>query len=102
MSSDYLTNQPEVPVGRHHYRHGRPVSWALVTTVIVAFCVGGIAVVGRWWVVFWVCAGIVVLAVPFGKAIRVMDDTIQVESGPRVRRAITGRDSAADPGVRFE
>jgi hypothetical protein len=92
----------EEPVGEHPYRHGRPRSWVLVGVVIAAFCAGGVAVIGHLWVLFWVCAALVVLAVPVGKMIGIMDDTVAVEEGPRVRAALSGRDSAADPGVRFD
>ena len=92
----------ENPVGSHPHRHGRPASWVLVSVVIIAFIVGGFTVIEHWWVAFWVCAGIVVLAVPAGKLIGIMNDTVQIEEGPRRRAAVSGPDSAADPGVRFD
>lgn len=92
----------EQPVGEHPHRHGRPVSWALVAVVLAAFCVGGAAVIEQWWPVFWVCLGIVLLAIPAGKLTGIMNDTVAIESLPRRRAALTGRDSAADPGVRFD
>jgi hypothetical protein len=92
----------EEPIGGHSHRHGRPRSWAFVSVVIVAFCAGGVAVVGHLWVLFWACAGVVVLSVPVGKVIGIMDDTVILEQGPRRRAAVSGRDSAADPGVHFD
>jgi hypothetical protein len=92
----------EQPVGEHRPRHGRPASWALVAVVIAAFCVGGVAVIEQWWPVIWACLGIVVLAVPAGKLIGIMNDTVAIEPLPRRRAALTGRDSAADPGVRLD
>jgi len=92
----------EEPIGGHSHRHGRPRSWVLVSVVIAAFCAGGVAVVGHLWVLFWVCAGVVVLSVPVGKMIGIMDDTVALEQGPRRRAAVSGRDSAADPGVHFD
>ena len=92
----------EVPLGDHPHRHGRPVSWVLVGVIIAAFCVGGVAVIEQWWVVFWVCAGVVALSFPAGKVIGIMNDTVIIDRGPRVRAAVTGRDSAADPGVRLD
>jgi hypothetical protein len=92
----------EEPIGEHPHRHGKPSSWVLVAVDIAAFLVGGVAVIGHWWVVFWVCAGIVLLSVPVGKIIGVMDDTVQIEEAPRRRAAVTGQNSAADPGVRLD
>ncbi|HVT67534.1 MAG TPA: HGxxPAAW family protein [Trebonia sp.] len=92
----------ESPVGEHPYRHGRPASWALVAVIIVAFCIGGVAVIEQWWPVIWACLAVVVLAVPAGKLIGIMDDTVAIEQLPRRRAALTGRDSAADPGVRLD
>ena len=90
------------PLGGHRYRHGRPRSWVLVGVLIAAFCIGGVAVIKNWWVVCWVCGGIVALCIPVGKIIGIMDDTVTVDQGPRTRAAVTGRDSAADPGVRLD
>jgi hypothetical protein len=73
-----------------------------VSVVIAAFCAGGVAVIGHLWLLFWVSAGLVLLSVPVGKLIGIMDDTVAVEQGPRIRAAITGPDSAADPGVRLD
>lgn len=92
----------EEPAGEHPHRHGRAVSWVLVAVDVAAFCAGGVAVIEQLWVLFWVCAGVVALSVPVGKAIRIMDDTVTVEPGPRTRAAVAGRDSAADPGVRLD
>lgn len=103
LSADTSDNTyREEPLGEHPHRHGRPVSWALVIVVIAAFCVGGAAVISQLWVLFWVCAGVVALSFPAGKLIRIMDDTVTVPPGPRARAASTGRDSAADPGVRLD
>lgn len=92
----------EEPLGDHPYQHGRPTSWVLVAVIIAAFCVGGIAVIEHLWGLFWVCVGIVVLSVPAGKIIGIMNDTVSIKEGPRDRAAINGRPSAADPGVRFD
>lgn len=73
-----------------------------MTVVIVAFFIGGLAVIGHWWVVMWVCAGVVVLSVPAGKVIGIMEDTVQIKEAPRTRAAVSGPDSAADPGVRLD
>jgi hypothetical protein len=92
----------EEAIGGHSTHYGRPRSWVLVSLVIVAFCAGGMAVVWHVWVLFWVCAGVVALSVPVGKMIGIMDDTVAVEQAPRRRAAVSGRDSAADPGVQLD
>lgn len=91
----------ERPVGGHEAHHGRPRSWVLVGIVIAAFCAGGVAVVAHLWPLFWACAGVVVLAVPAGKIIGIMDDTVEVEGWPDERPPAADRGSVADPGVRM-
>ena len=47
--------------GRHvaHPVHGRPVSWAAVSTIVVGFIVGGFGLmIGPTWWLFWVGAGL--------------------------------------------
>jgi hypothetical protein len=103
MTHDTSANAyQETPIGDHPYHHGRPRSWILVAVIIAAFCVGGVAVIEQLWWLFWLCTAIVVLSVPAGKIIGIMDDTVRIEEAPRVRAAITGTDSAADPGVRLD
>ncbi|MBO0820575.1 MAG: hypothetical protein J2P26_06960 [Nocardiopsaceae bacterium] len=69
----------EQPVGGHSSPHGRPRSWILVGVVTAAFCAGGAAIIAHLWPLFWVCAGVVVLSVPVGKLIGIMDDTVEVQ-----------------------
>jgi hypothetical protein len=102
MTDAPQVNQQHQAVGGHHHRHGRLVSWVLVAVVVAAFCAGGAAIIARWWWLFWVCAGIVVLSVPAGWGIGIIKDTVEVDPGPRRRVAASGRDSAADPGVRLD
>jgi hypothetical protein len=64
----------DVPEGGHP--HGSRSSFVLVAVVIAAFTVGGISIGAHAWWLFWTCAGIVVLCVPAGKAIGIMNDTI--------------------------
>lgn len=56
--------------------HGRIASWILVAVVIAAFAVGGISLVDHMWDVFWACVAVVVLSVPVGRLIGIMDDTL--------------------------
>ena len=69
-----------VPEGGHP--HGKPASWVLVTVVITAFITGGAAIITHAWWLLWACTAIVVLAVPAGTAIGIMDDTVAWGSTP--------------------
>ena len=71
-------------------------------TIIAAFFAGGMALINQMWWLFWLCAGIVIASVPAGKAIGIMNDTVIIDSGPRALPPRTGRNSAADPGVRLD
>ena len=93
----------EVSVGGHPHLHGRPVSWALVSIVIAAFTVGGLAIVNHLWWLFWTCLGLTVLAVPAGKIIGIMNDTV-LAGDPSQQAGQEGHvaedmGSAAHPGV---
>jgi hypothetical protein len=69
-----------VPEGGHP--HGKPASWALVGVVIAAFATGGVAIIAHAWWLVWTCAGIIVLAIPAGKAVGIMNDTVSGDSTP--------------------
>jgi hypothetical protein len=56
--------------------HGKPSSWALVAVVTAAFITGGLAIIIHTWWLLWACGAIVVLAIPAGKTIGIMDDTV--------------------------
>lgn len=92
----------EHPIGGHSHLHGRPGSWALVAVIIAAFFVGGLSIITRTWWIFWLCAVIVVLAVPAGKIIGIMDDTVGEAARPGDGRPVANdRGSVSDPGVRI-
>jgi hypothetical protein len=74
--------------------------------VIAAFVAGGFAIVcGIWWL-FWACLGVAFLAVPAGKAIDIMGDTVLAgdpsEDGAVAERHRLGRGSGRQcrPGIR--
>lgn len=69
-----------VPEGGH--THGKPASWALVSVVMVASLAGGLSIIAHAWWLLWACIAIVVLAVPAGKMIGIMDDTVDWGSTP--------------------
>ena len=62
--------------------HGKPASWVLVAVVIAAFITGGAAIITHAWWLLWACTAIVALAVPAGKVIGIMDDTVAWGSTP--------------------
>jgi hypothetical protein len=65
--------------------HGKPSSWVLVAVVAAAFITGGLAIISHTWWLLWACFGVVVLAIPAGKAIGIMDDTVAWGSNPAAR-----------------
>ena len=69
-----------VPEGGHP--HGKPASWTLVAVVIAAFTTGGIAIIAHAWWLMWACAGIIVLSIPAGKVVGIMNDTVGGDSTP--------------------
>jgi hypothetical protein len=79
-----------LPLGGH--THGKPASWVLVAVVTAAFLTGGMAIIAHTWWLLWTCIGIVVLAVPAGKVIGIMDDTVAWGSTPSATH-----DPPADP-----
>ena len=80
-----------VPEGGHP--HGKAASWVLVAVVIAAFITGGAAIIAHAWWLLWTCIGIVVLAIPAGKVVGIMDDTVAWGSTPAATH-----DSHPDPG----
>jgi hypothetical protein len=77
--------------------HGKPSSWALVAVVTAAFITGGLAIITHTWWLVWACGGIVVLAIPAGKAIGIMDDTVAWGSTP-ANAPGPPQEPEADPG----
>ena len=64
------------------YPHGKPASWVLVAVVTAASVTGGISIITHVWVLLWACIAIVILAIPAGKMIGIMDDTVDWGSTP--------------------
>jgi hypothetical protein len=65
--------------------------------VIAAFITGGAAIIAHAWWLLRTCIGIVVLAVPAGKMIGIMDDTVAWGSTPSATHDPPA-DPQADPG----
>lgn len=81
-----------VPEGGHP--HGKPASWVLVAVVIAAFTAGGIAIITHAWWLMWACAGIIVLAIPAGKVVGIMNDTVGGDN-----TSAPAHDPSQDPGA---
>jgi len=54
----------------------------LVAVVTAASVTGGISIITHAWGLLWACIAIVVLAIPAGKMIGIMDDTVDWGSTP--------------------
>ena len=83
-----------VPEGR--YPHGKPASWVLVVVTTAAVLAGGISIITHAWVLLWVCIALAVLAVPAGKMIGIMNDTVDWGSTPAANTEPQPPDPAAD------
>ena len=72
------TGQQPANVVRHdrpakHVHHGRTLAaWIGTTVAMVAFILGGIAVILQNWTMFWVAVGLLVVSVIATKALQLM------------------------------
>ena len=62
--------------------HGKASSWVLVAIVIAAFAGGGAGIITHIWWLLWACIATVILAVPAGKVIGILDDSVAWGSTP--------------------
>jgi hypothetical protein len=85
-----------VPEGGH--THGKPASWVLVTVVMVAALAGGLSIIAHAWWLLWACIAIAVLAIPAGKMIGIMEDTVDWGSTPAATADPQPSDLEADRG----
>jgi hypothetical protein len=69
----FISQVPGTPVHFPHYS-GRPVSWVAVSMILVAFIVGGLALVFAIWWLFWVSLGVSVLGVLLAMGTGIFDD----------------------------
>ena len=82
-------------VPEHGHPHGKPASWVLVGAVLMAFLVGGASIIVHLWWLTIACGAVIVLAVPVGKGIGIMDDTIAWGSTPA---AVEDESPQPEPG----
>jgi hypothetical protein len=58
----FIPQTPGTPVTYPHAFHGRAVSWVAVSTIMVAFILGGVAlIIGPTWWLFWFSLGLAAL-----------------------------------------
>jgi len=94
-------DRPWEQIGDRHvaeggYPHGKPASWVLVAVMAAAFVAGGIAIITHVWVLLWGCVAVVVLAIPAGKMIGIMEDTVDWGSTPAATAEPQPSDLEAD------
>jgi hypothetical protein len=69
----FVSQVPGTPVSFPSY-HGRTVSWVAVSLIMVAFLVGGLALVfGVWWL-FWTGVGVAVIGGLMAAGTNLFDD----------------------------
>jgi hypothetical protein len=74
----YVGQAPGSPVAPHVPFHGRPVSWVAVSTIMIGFLVGGLALAfdhhgPKWWL-FWVGVGLTAVGGLLALATGIFDD----------------------------
>jgi hypothetical protein len=67
--------------------------------VVAAFTTGGLAIIAHAWWLLWTCAGICLLALPAGKIVGIMDETVAWGSTPAATHD-SRADLETDPGHR--
>jgi len=71
----YVPQDPRVPVVYPEPFHGRPVSWVAVSIIMVAFVVGGFALIfGPTWWLFYASLGLAVVGGLLALATNIFDD----------------------------
>lgn len=76
-SQDFVPFVSQVPGTPVHFPtfHGRAVSWFAVSLIMVAFLVGGLALVfGPTWWLFWAALGLAVIGTLMAMATGIFDD----------------------------
>lgn len=70
----FVSQVPGTPVHFPSF-HGRPVSWTAVSLIMVAFLVGGLALIfGPTWWLFWASLGLAVVGLLLAAATGIFDD----------------------------
>ena len=70
----FISQVPGTPVHFPSF-HGRAISWIAVSLIMVAFVIGGLALVlGPTWWLFWASAGLAGLGALLALAVGIFDD----------------------------
>jgi hypothetical protein len=70
-----LNQEPDSPWTPPRPFHGRPVSWVAVSLIMIAFVIGGLALVfGPVWWLFWASAGLAAVGVLLAMATNIFED----------------------------
>jgi hypothetical protein len=70
----FVSQVPGTPVSFPTF-HGRPVSWVAVSLIMVAFLIGGLALVfGPTWWLFWAALGLAVVGALVAMSTGIFDD----------------------------
>jgi hypothetical protein len=70
----FVSQVPGTPVSFPSF-HGRTISWVAVSLIMVAFLVGGLALVfGPLWWLFWASLGLAVVGLLMSAGIGIFDD----------------------------
>lgn len=69
----FVSQVPGTPVSFPSF-HGRPISWFAVSLIMVAFLVGGLALVFSVWGLFWAGVGLAVVGLLLTIGVNTFDD----------------------------
>ena len=70
----FVSQVPGTPVNFPTY-HGRPISWTAVSIVMVAFVIGGLALIfGPTWWLFWAALGLAAVGMLLAMGCHIFDD----------------------------
>jgi hypothetical protein len=73
-TAELSPDAPGTP-GNYEPYHGRPVSWVAVTTIVVGFLVGSLALVfGPTWWLFWCGGAVAVVGALLAAATDIFED----------------------------
>ena len=69
----FVSQVPGTPVSFPSF-HGRPISWFAVSLIMLAFLIGGLALVFSVWALFWVGVGLSVVGLLLAIGVNTFDD----------------------------
>lgn len=69
----FVSQVPGTPVSFPSF-HGRKISWFAVSLIMLAFLIGGLALVFAVWWLFWASIGLAVVGLLLSLAVNTFDD----------------------------